>query len=265
MLILFLTAVVALSGCVKGRRPEIIAHRGASAVAPENTIAAYRLAWEMGADGAETDVHLTKDGKVVALHDKTTKRTAGLDRAIKDLTWDEVRALDAGSWKSPKYAGEKIPSLAEVLETLPPGKKLYLEIKSTKEIVPFLKTIVEESGKRKQVVLIAFDKKTLLAAKAALPGVHTKWLIDSPRDAKGKRGLAIDPAFAAQAKAAGFDGLNVSHLGVTPELVKAANDAGQELHVWTVDNPQRARLLVEMGVVGITTNAPDVMLKEFGR
>lgn len=261
-LISFVLMTMATAGA-HATRPEIIAHRGASAVAPENTVAAFKLAWEMGADAAETDVYLTADHEVVAIHDKTVDRTTGGQGAIKEMTLAQIRALDAGSWKGAKYAGEKIPTLAEVLATIPEGKRFYLEIKDKKEIVPYLKPIIEKSGKKDRITIIAFDKEVLAAAHAAMPELATKWLRDSPKNKDGKGWAPIDPKFVAEAKAAGFGGLNVSHPGVTPELIAAAKAQGMEVYVWTVDDPAAATRLVKMGVTGITTNAPDVMLKAF--
>jgi glycerophosphoryl diester phosphodiesterase len=244
------------------KRPEIIAHRGASFVAPENTVAAYKLAWEMDADAAETDVHLTSDNKVVVMHDGSAKRTAGLDVAVKDVTLDELRKLDAGSWKDPKYAGEPIPTLEEVIATIPPGKQLFIEIKSDATIAPYLKEVIEKSGKKDQITIISFGKDALIAAHKAMPDVPTKWLLGAPKDENDKP-MPIDVAKVQEAKEAGFDGLNVSFYGVSPELVKASKDADMELYIWTLNDTQVALKMADMGVAGITTDKPDVMLKLF--
>ena len=102
---------------------EIVAHRGASYDAPENTVAAIKLAWEQKADAAEFDVFLSKDGKIVVMHDKDTKRIAGVDRKVVDQTLAELRKLDVGRWKDAKFAGEKMPTLDEMLATVPEGKQ----------------------------------------------------------------------------------------------------------------------------------------------
>ena len=107
---------------------EIIAHRGASYDAPENTLASVNLGWQRGADAVEVDVFLTKDQKIVALHDKNTKRTTGHDGLVHEMTWDQLRHLDAGSWKNKKYQDEPIPLLSQILETIPKGKYLVIEI-----------------------------------------------------------------------------------------------------------------------------------------
>src|SRR5262245_65624278 len=97
---------------------EIIAHRGASHDAPENTLAAVRLAWEQGADAVEVDVQLSKDGKLVVIHDDNTKRSGGFARKVRAQTLDELRRLDVGRWKGKRWAGEKIPTLDVVLEAV---------------------------------------------------------------------------------------------------------------------------------------------------
>ena len=123
-----LATTLAASG--QGASPvEIVGHRGASHDAPENTLAAIRLAWEQGADAAEFDVYLSKDGKIVVIHDKDTKRVAGVDRPVVGQTLDELRRLDVGKWKAPKFAGEKLPTLNEMLATVPAGKRVFIEVK----------------------------------------------------------------------------------------------------------------------------------------
>ena len=118
---LFCLFIFNMSGCTKP--VEIIAHRGASYLAPENTMASVMLGWEKGAD-VEIDVYLTKDNKIVAIHDETTERTAGTDVNVAESTSEELRKLDVGSFKSEEYAGEQIPFLADIVKTIPPGRKL---------------------------------------------------------------------------------------------------------------------------------------------
>src|SRR5688572_30548440 len=111
-------------------RAGIVAHRGASFEAPENTLAALRRAWELGAESSEIDVRLSADGAVVLMHDDTTERTGAVDRAVRDQTLAELRALDVGAWKAPGYRGERIPTLAEALDATPPGRMLFVELKT---------------------------------------------------------------------------------------------------------------------------------------
>ncbi|UCF16476.1 MAG: hypothetical protein JSW59_03265, partial [Phycisphaerales bacterium] len=154
LLALFSLLFVGASGCTKS--VEIIAHRGASHLAPENTMASVMLGWQKRAD-VEVDVYLTKDNRIVAIHDDTTERTAGIDLEVAKTTSHELRKLDVGSFKSEEFAGETIPLLADIVRTIPPGRKLYIEIKCGQEILPFLQQLLSESGKMSQVVIIGFD------------------------------------------------------------------------------------------------------------
>ncbi len=126
---------------------EIIGHRGASHDAPENTLASFRLGWAQGADANELDLRLTRDGQIAVIHDATTRRIAGLERPVAAQTLAELQALDAGSWKGAAWAGEQIPALAEVLATVPDGKRLYLEIKCGVEVLPELERVIAEARK----------------------------------------------------------------------------------------------------------------------
>src|SRR4051794_28328490 len=134
---------------------EIIAHRGYSQKAPENTVSSFKLAWENKADACELDLYLTKDGKVVIIHDKDTKRTTGVQKDVATSTLDELRTLDAGSWKGAQFAGEKLPTLEEAIATMPLGKKrFFLEIKCGPEVVPAMTKILEPMRARADQVVI---------------------------------------------------------------------------------------------------------------
>jgi glycerophosphoryl diester phosphodiesterase len=150
--------------------PKLIAHRGASEDAPENTLAAFRLAWRQGADGIEADFLLSRDGEVVCIHDRTTKRTANKTLTVADSTLAELRTLDFGAWKSPDFKGEKIPTLAEVLDEIPPGKWFFLEIKDSPEIVvPIAAILSRKRHDREKLVLISFDKSVVKACRETMP------------------------------------------------------------------------------------------------
>jgi len=139
---------------------EIIAHRGASHDAPENTLESVKLGWEQGADAVEIDVYLSKDGYIVVHHDGTTKKLAGVDRNVVDQTLAELQQLDVGAWKGDKWKGVRIPKLADVLATIPEGRRLFVEVKCGPEIVPDLAKAFKRSGKKpKQLVVISFTTK----------------------------------------------------------------------------------------------------------
>jgi glycerophosphoryl diester phosphodiesterase len=231
-------------------RLTVIAHRGASHLAPENTLAAVELAWHLRADAVEVDVRLTRDGRIVVIHDETTDRTAGTHLEVAATDSSQLRQLDVGCHKHPKFAGQRIPYLEEVLQTVPPGRQLFVEIKCGPEILPPLVETIAGSGKRSQVVTIGFDLDTVRAAKSALPETLACWLCD-------KRVLvSYERSLADQAKAGGIDGLDVHWTGVTRRFIRAVKAAGLRLYVWTVDDPAQALHLAAMGADGITTNRP---------
>jgi glycerophosphoryl diester phosphodiesterase len=236
----------------------IVAHRGASAYAPENTLAAANLAWEMNADAVEIDVHLTKDGRVIVSHDANTKRTSGVDMNIPDATSEELRKLDVGSFKGEKFTGEKMPFLEEVIATVPEGKKLFIEIKCGAEVLPELKRIVLAGGKMDQMVIIGFGLDTMIAAKKVLPQPPVYWLRGTLKDEETGKFLPHDPALLVQAKEGNLDGVDMNFWGIDEAFAAATKAAGLELHAWTVDDPAEGKRLVGLGVDSITTNKPDL-------
>ena len=249
----FLLPVLA-AGC--SRDVEIIAHRGASYVAPENTMASVTRAWELGTDAVEVDVYLSKDNRIMVIHDKDTKRTAGVELRIDQTPAARLRQLDVGTHKDPKYAGEKIPFLEEVLESIPPGKKLYVEIKCDQTILPYLQQVIDHSGKRRQIVVISFNFDVVRGCKETLPDVPVYWLAGTRKDKETKEALPHDPAWITRAKGHGIDGLDVHYAGVTESFANQVLSAGLGLYVWTVNDPEEAIRLRELGVQGITTDRP---------
>jgi glycerophosphoryl diester phosphodiesterase len=257
-ILLLLTALV-LSGtsCFSSGRPLIVAHRGASREAPENTLAAMRLAFEKGADAVEADFRLTRDGKIVALHDASLKRTAGVDRPVKELTLAEVRALDVGRWKGARWKGEKTPLLSEILEVLPPGKRLFLEVKVGREILPELKRVLRRAEvEPERVAIITFSYDLAREAKKAFPrlGVH---LLSSFKKHESGEVTPTAETLVRKARRAKLDGLDLDARGPLDEaFVRTIRKAGLELHVWTVNRPALASRMQALGVDSITTDRP---------
>ena len=235
---------------------EIAAHRGASHDAPENTVASFKLGWEQGADACELDIGLTKDGSIVAIHDETTGRTAGVDRNVAEQTLAELRALDAGSWKGARWTGEKIPTLAEALATMPDGKRMLIEIKCGPEVLPELERAIRASGKKDaQLAIIGFGYETMEQAKARFPQLAASWIAEPERESGGT--LPPVAELIAKAKAAKLDGLDLSsHFAMDATFVSQVKSAGLKLLVWTVDDPVLAKKLTALGVDTITTNRP---------
>jgi glycerophosphoryl diester phosphodiesterase len=243
---------------------EFVAHRGESADAPENTMAAFRLAWERGDPAIELDVHLTSDGKLVVSHDADTERTTGVHRVIHESTLAELRALDAGRWKGERWAGERMPTLEEALATIPEGARCFIEIKVGPEAVPAVARAVRASGKRpEQLAIIGFDLDAVAEAKRQLPDIPAYYLASFRQDSTtGEWTPGIDELIR-QAKAAGLDGLDLSYRGpLDAGSARRIREAGLELYVWTVDDPEVARRMIELGVDGITTNRADWLERE---
>ena len=237
-------------------RTEIIAHRGASFDAPENTLASIELGWAQGADAVEIDVHFSKDGHIVVIHDDNTRKTTGVRKKVAAQTLAELKALDAGSWKSPKFKGETIPTLAEAFATIPRGKRMFVEIKCGAECVgQFAKDFRSSKLKANQVIPIGFSLATMRELKQAVPELEVCWIVEFKRTLSGWSPKA--ERLIEQVQEAGLDGLDVSSKGpVDAGFTAKVHRAGQKLYIWTVDAPASARELIDAGVDGITTNKP---------
>ena len=241
---------------------EIIAHRGASHDAPENTLAAIRLGWAQGADAVEIDVHCSKDGQVVVFHDATLSRTAGVRRRVASQTVAELQSFDVGSWKHTRFAGERVPTLAEALATIPKGRRLFVEIKCGPECIPaFAKTFRASRKAVSQVVPIGFGIETMRGIKEALPELEVAWVAEFRRTLRGWSPQA--ETLIERAKAAGLDALDLDGRGpLDAEFVGKVHAAGLRLYVWTVDAPARAEKLRAAGIDGVTTNKPGWLREE---
>lgn len=244
--------------------PLIVAHRGASHDAPENTLASIALGWAQEADLLEIDVRLTRDGAVVLLHDDTFARTAGHPAAPQMLDLAEIRHLDAGVWKAPHYVGQKVPTLPEALAAVPADKGILIEIKCGAEIVPALQRHLAQAVlPPERVHLICFDHEVLCAAKAALPHLKALFLAGGTTPEGRPRPLSDLDALIAAAREANFDGLDLGDdWPIDAAFVRRVHAAGLLLHIWTVNDGARARELVAAGVDGITTDRPGWLRKQ---
>lgn len=234
---------------------EIIAHRGASHDAPENTLAAIDLAWRQEADAVEIDVMLTRDRRIVAVHDERLLRLAGTDVAVADLTLAELRRLDVGRWKAAAFAGERVPTLEEVLDVVPPGRRLFVEIKCGLSIVSELCALLAQRRMAEQVVPIGFSLETMLAVKEALPA-YTVCHVVARRFEHGSL-LPKAADIVQTAKTPGLDGVDLGGPEtLDAEVVEMARAAGLEVYVWTCNSGDEALRLRDLGVHGITTDRP---------
>lgn len=254
---LFLSAVPAFAG------PLIVAHRGASHDAPENTLPAYQLAWKQGADAIEGDFHLTKDGGIICIHDYDTKRVTGTKLVVKDSTLEELRALDAGAWFKPEFKGTRLPTFAEVAATVPAGRKFYIEVKCGPEIVPaLLRGIVESGLDAGQIVVISFNAPVIRELKKQTPGIKACWLSSFEKESPLDPATGEVLATLRDIKADGFSSKADERLDAS--YIKLIRDAGFEYHCWTVDDPKVARRFLGLGALSITTNRPAFLREAFG-
>ena len=241
---------------VSAAPPMIIAHRGASAECPENTLASVKRGWEVQADAVEIDVYPTRDGRVVVIHDSSTSRTTGRDFVVTATSSVVVRELDAGKWKSAKFAGERIPFLEEVLATLPKGKQLFIELKGDVTTVEPVARIIRDRTTTEGIVVISFNFESLRLFKELMPTIPVYWLRGTQQDPQTRAYLPHTAELLDRVQKAGFDGINVQFRGVTKEFVDEAKQRNLPVFVWTVNDPREAKRLAELGVAGITTDKP---------
>jgi glycerophosphoryl diester phosphodiesterase len=241
-------------------QPVIFAHRGASAHAPENTLAAFELALAQNADAIELDVKLSADGRVVVIHDQTVDRTTGSRGRVRDLTLSQLQALDAGSFFSEKYQGEKIPTLEEVFEMV--GKRTFINIELTNyntprdELVETVCISVKKFGLQDRVMFSSFFATNLSKAHAYLPQV--------PRGL-----LALNGMLGAWARSFGFafgkyQALHPNLKDATQQQVQRVHRLQRRIHVWTVNAADDMRRLFHWGVDAIFTDDPQLAVKVRG-
>jgi len=229
--------------------PWVIAHRGASGHAPENTMAAFRRAVEMGAGFIETDLHLTRDARLVAIHDPTLERTTNGTGPVKQYTLAQLQELDAGAWFAPQFAGQRIPSLDEILAFAREADIVfYLEVKADAAwgVEHALVNELRRAGEAARTAILSFHTNALDTVHRMDPTLIAGHLFeDVPPDAVERTARVGARQIAPRSD------------GVTPELVARAHQEGLQVVTWTVDDPERMRALAEMGVDGIMTNYPD--------
>jgi glycerophosphoryl diester phosphodiesterase len=234
-------------------RPLIWGHRGASFDAPENTLAAFALALEQGADGVELDAQRCASGEVVVLHDESLGRTTGFAGLVSQTPWSVVRTLDAGARKAERFRGERVPLLAEVLEVFPALVNVELKCERaddgglTAEVV----RVVREARAGGRVLLSSFNPLCLLRARALAPRLPRALLFEHEQEWPLRSGLAA-PLVGARA-------LHAEHVLATPARVARWRRRGYSVACWTVDGADEAARLWESGVSGLITNRPSLL------
>ena len=231
----------------------LIAHRGESFDAPENTLTAFNLAWERNCEAIELDVHLTADGHAVVCHDPDTLRVSGNKFVIAQTDLQTLQTLEVGRWKGDQYKGQKIATLDDVMGQVPAGRQVFVEIKSGVETVDPVAAVLDRHVA--DVTVIAFDIEVVRAMKRRQPRRRVLWLVSPKRDKSTGDWSISGPEILRIARDAGADGVNVDHrYDISPALVDAAHAGGMAFVVWTVDDVVRARQLAALGVDGITSN-----------
>lgn len=242
---------------------KIIAHRGANKYAPQNTLPAFERAIELGADGFETDVHVTKDGVPVICHNYTVNDTSNGIGSIASYTIEDLKKLDFGSYYSPRFAGTTIPTLDEFLELVASSaiEIMNIELKSPKEkesnIVEKTIKAVKAHGLFDRLLISSFDPKLLVDVKKIDPRCQTGFLYSPPHVE-----TILSHIFPVRyAKHLGVDAIHPMDMYVNKQYVKAAHNAGLKVNVWTVNNESAIKRFIKYGVDGLITDCPDRVRK----
>lgn len=229
-----------------------VAHRGASAQAPENTMAAFERAVECGADAIELDLHISRDGELVIIHDDTLDRTTDGQGPVHAFSLQELKRLDAGRWFGERFADQRIPTLTEVLDRFAGKIPLALEIKAGSAFFQGIEekvlSVLREHRVIPQVAVASFDHYALLRLKELEPDLRTAALLVG-------RPVSMS-ALAGPAKA---DAIALDCCLATHTEVEACHAAGLQLVVWVVNEPARMRHFIDLGVDGIITDRPDLL------
>jgi len=253
-------------------RPLIIAHRGASSHAPENTLAAFQMAIDAGVEGVEFDVRLAKDGVPVVIHDRDLRRTAMRAERVADLTSYALANVDIGSWfntkypalASPKFARQTVPALADVLDLLKDfGGLIYIELKCDEwncaDLVTAVCEVIRESPQLSQMIVKSFKLGVVPEVRHQLPSVQTAALFAPEIMLYLRRREYI----ISLAREFGADQISVHHSLITPRLCCLATETNMPLTVWTIDDPVWVMRRQNLCIKAVITNDPATMLAAF--
>ena len=228
----------------------VIAHRGASSYAPENTLAAFDLALQMEVSQFELDVHLSSDGHVVVIHDDSLKRTSNAEGAVSNHTLAELKELDAGSWFGDQFIDEQIPTLDEVLARYKGNVLLHIEIKGqSPTLVSRTADLIQKHGMEGQVTITSFQKERLEEMRRYAPELPTAWLV-----------VAVRQSIISQARELGLSQLCPLANFVTANLVKRIHEEDLIVRAWGVKTEKLMKKVVQAGVDGMTVNFPDKLI-----
>ncbi|MEO8399618.1 MAG: glycerophosphodiester phosphodiesterase family protein [Ignavibacteriaceae bacterium] len=247
ILISFGLAIIFLVGCSGSKDVIVTAHRGASGLAPENTLSSFKAAIKNNADFSELDAQETADGVIIVLHDKDLKRTSGSDGNIWELNYGELKNYEVGSWFEKKFDGEKVPTLQEVINLVKGKMKLNIELKMNgheKVLAEKVVKIIEENDFIDQCIVTSFNFDEIKTVRRLNKNIKVGYIFSKMPD-------DID-IFKADC-----DLLSVNKKLVDEEFVKKAHENGKEVHVWTVNEPDEMKKLITLGVESLITNYPN--------
>lgn len=241
--------------------PLILGHRGASHDAPQNTLAAFKLAHQMGADGVELDTSLTSDGIPVVIHDLDLDKTTDGTGPVEALDLAEIKKLDAGSKFAPNFKGEQIPTLDEAFETLGPEMFVNVELKSISYrpngLEPAALAVLRKHKAEKRVIVSSFNPFALRRFRALAPDIPIGYLY-TPEEPLYLRNGWLMIGLKHEAR-------HPHHEMIDAKFMAWAKRKGYQVNTWTVDDPERVKVLRDLGVNAIISNRPDVALKAVGR
>ncbi len=240
----------------------IIAHRGASNFAPENTMAAINIALNSNSDYIEIDVHQTLDTTLILMHDESLNRTTNGSGLIKDKTYPEILKLDAGQWFSQEYANEKVPTLESVLQLVNGRCNLIIEIKKGNDYYPGIEkniiNIIKKYNAEKWVTIHSFSSEILKTVHAINPNIKLHKLVFAKF--KFVPFIISTKPEKLNIEALDFvDTFSINYFFANKELIKLLKSKGKKINVWTVDDPQTAKDLIALGIDGIITNNPGIL------
>lgn len=239
-----------------------IAHRGASAYAPENNISAIKKAIDLGSKFIEIDVHMTKDGTVVSIHDETVNRTSNGKGKVDSFTFEELQKFDFGNWFGSEFKGEKIPSLEEVLSLIKDDSVLIIELKYGDERYPKIESkivdLVVRMKKESNVILKSFDRKILNTFEDIAPSIDRLYCTFG-----GNRVFTVDNGlrFSDILSKGNFQYLQVHKYFLSKSLVRRAHEKGIKVIVWDVHDIETMKKFKDKGVDFIESDNPDYVLK----
>lgn len=232
----------------------IISHRGASGYAPENTLASMKMALEMGCEAMEFDVQLTKDNQMIVCHDFTVDRTTNGTGEVKDLTLAEIKSLDAGSWFSKEFAGERIPTLDEVLDLVPNDLLLHIEIKKTatdkRNIEKMLYDYLVRYNRLSTSLISSFNHSSVLEIKKLDNQLNIAIALEAD---------LIEPLKYIEGNNLPIYSFHPCYDYVTADMIKQLHDHNIKVNCWTVNSKEVALSLKEMGVDSVFSNYPDLL------